>query len=922
MALPSQPRGPVAGQRVGDYEVVAQIAQGRHSDVYQAHHPKTGRPVAIKVLHAELCGDPTLIQLYEHEVWAANHLGHPALVDGLDFGTLEGGRAYLVTRLLKGRPLTALLQAQPRVSVEEAQLILKPVLEALAALHGAGLSHKDLKPSNVFLESRADGGYEPKLLDVGLAHLKPLAAVPGPPAPGRPAHRQPPWYAAPEQVRGDLARVGSATDVYAVGALLYHLLAGAPPFPGGQVDAVAQQVLQAPPPDLSAIRVDLHPKLARVAEQAMAKSPEARFASAAALQSAFVAAAALKAPTLKGRTAVPPEEIFARARAAAAPPASPSARSDATPPPTLRIDAAQMGLPQPPSAGMAPTPGMAPTAAPGKPPRRAGLIFGLLVVGLALVGAVVAGLVIANQDDDDGDRDHRYRDQGFSRTTKRADSPPVALRPAPRPPPGWRTLARPVPARPLRRTTGRAPRAATKDRYRVRIAGHPWQGAEHAKVTIAWYGDFACLFTRRGRDRVEQVLKAYPKDVKVVWMAHPRPFRPKAMLAAIAGREVYRQQGNTAFWAFHRLLFEHPYTHSEQNLVRWAQQVGADGATVKAALRTRAHEATLIAERLQARAIGVRLTPTLYINGRKWFDPRTAAYLKQIVDQEIAAADRVIGTGGVTKKTYYAHLMRTARVSWRSPYGRGLGGGTGGLGKGRKRYGTGSRYRYRTRRRDVVHRVPVSARNPRRGPQDALVTVVMFADFECPFCSRLACALKVIRKEFPREVRIIWMNNPLSFHPRALPMAKTAMAVFRRGGNRAFWRMHDQLFPSQLCQPNGTQRYGFYGHKRTLTESFYERLAVQAGLSRSAFRRELISGTLAAQIRAEQQLAKALGATGTPTMFVNGRYHAGAQPVSTLRRIVRDALAAARKLRAQKGWSRAQFYGRLIATGVVAPVYH
>jgi protein-disulfide isomerase len=198
----------------------------------------------------------------------------------------------------------------------------------------------------------------------------------------------------------------------------------------------------------------------------------------------------------------------------------------------------------------------------------------------------------------------------------------------------------------------------------------------------------------------------------------------------------------------------------------------------------------------------------------------------------------------------------------------------------------------------AVYRVPIDGA-PVLGPDDALVTVVVFSDFQCPFCARVEPTLRQLRAEYGRDLRIVWMNNPLPFHRDAMPAAEAALEVFAQTGARGFWAFHDRLFENQ----------------QALAREDLERYAASIpGVRMPRFRAALDRHTHRASIEANQTLARQLGATGTPGFFINGRNLRGAQPIEAFRALVEEVRTEARA-RVEGGTRRARVYEETIANG-------
>ncbi len=170
--------------------------------------------------------------------------------------------------------------------------------------------------------------------------------------------------------------------------------------------------------------------------------------------------------------------------------------------------------------------------------------------------------------------------------------------------------------------------------------------------------------------------------------------------------------------------------------------------------------------------------------------------------------------------------------------------------------------------------------SPIIGPHSALVTVVEFGDFQCPYCARVAETLRRLRARYRNDIRIVWKNNPLPMHADAEIAAEAAMEAYAQGGNAKFWAMHDWLFENQ----------------QHLERADLERYAQQLGLNLTRFRAALDGHTHNAEVTRDQQLAEHLRATGTPTFFINGTQITGAQPYERFEQLVDAVLAHARTI--------------------------
>ena len=225
-------------QTLGKYTLGALLGQGGMGAVYRSHHPLLNRPVAIKVMLANIAADPQAHQRFLREAQVVAVLSHPNIVNIFDVD-VQDGQPYIVMDFAPGGSLAARLQAGP-IALDETLRLAIPLADALAYAHGQGLIHRDLKPANVLL--RPDGS--PVLADFGLARpiigdsaaqITATGAVMGTLA-----------YMAPEQFSGRPA--DARADMYAFGVMLYEMLTGRVPFEGDSAQIMYGHLQQPPPP--------------------------------------------------------------------------------------------------------------------------------------------------------------------------------------------------------------------------------------------------------------------------------------------------------------------------------------------------------------------------------------------------------------------------------------------------------------------------------------------------------------------------------------------------------------------------------------------------------------------------------------------------------------------------------------------------
>lgn len=272
----------------GRYHVVRLLGDGGMGAVYKAADQVLRRFVAIKLLHPETAANPSAVERFVREARSSAAIGHPNIIDILDFG-YENESPFLVMEYLRGRSLSEAIADEGRMSVERSCNIATHALAGLAAAHDRGILHRDLKPANLMLIALLGDRDFVKLCDFGFAALvQPSVRIDGGKSltPARTLVGTP-AYAAPERLRGDDTR-DPRMDVYSIGVVLFEMLAGRRPFDAPTFRELARKVRQDQPPSLLALRNDVPPSLDRVIRRALAKDREDRWASAEEFAAALV----------------------------------------------------------------------------------------------------------------------------------------------------------------------------------------------------------------------------------------------------------------------------------------------------------------------------------------------------------------------------------------------------------------------------------------------------------------------------------------------------------------------------------------------------------------------------------------------------------------------------------------------------------
>jgi protein-disulfide isomerase len=384
--------------------------------------------------------------------------------------------------------------------------------------------------------------------------------------------------------------------------------------------------------------------------------------------------------------------------------------------------------------------------------------------------------------------------------------------------------------------------------YKVPRGDAPAHGPVGAPVTIVAWSDYACGYCNRVQGTLDHLARLYPGQLRWVHRTLPldddNTLGPEAALAAGA-------QGR--FLPMNDRLYALGGHVDRATVELVARELGLDMVRFRADLDTRAHRASIAADMAAARALGVTGTPTFFVNGRPVQGNLPLKVFVELVDQELARAgqqhagyDALVAGGKLAADASADALADAANEP-------------------------------RELQRMRLYRVGLGLPGHQRGPDDALVTIVEWSDFQCPFCTKQAAVLAHLREKYGNDVRIIYRHLPMGFHRDAALAAEAAVAAAEQG---KFWAFHDQVFASA-------------GH---LARADLERFAQAAGLDLPRFRAALDDRRYHDAVVAEAASAEALGVDGTPTTFINGAPVDGARDAETMDRLVDAHLARAREL--------------------------
>ncbi|MDC0743822.1 thioredoxin domain-containing protein [Polyangium mundeleinium] len=385
----------------------------------------------------------------------------------------------------------------------------------------------------------------------------------------------------------------------------------------------------------------------------------------------------------------------------------------------------------------------------------------------------------------------------------------------------------------------------------------PAWGNPLAPVTMVIWGDFECPFTSRLMATLALLQQQYgPDKLRVVWKHNPLPFHRNARPAHLAAETVLRLGGASAFWKFHALAFRNQRSLDVPSFNDWAAQSGIDPWAFQAAFDQQRFAANVDADLAFAKQVGVRGTPASFINGIFLAGAQPLTKFQEAIDAELEEA-AALRRKGVPPERVYAELSEQNYKNAPPPVPPPPPPSDS----------------------DTAWKIPLDG-SPARGKSTALVTMVMFGDFQCPFCKRSIATLTELEAKYGDKLRLVFKHNPLPMHSRAEAAAELAIEAGVQKGEAAFWKAFQALFDTQ----------------DRLADPELENLAIALGLDVKRVKKAIASHTHAARIERDLDLADDFKVMGTPHFFVNGRRLIGAQPREAFEALIDEEIKKAEKL--------------------------
>jgi protein-disulfide isomerase len=365
--------------------------------------------------------------------------------------------------------------------------------------------------------------------------------------------------------------------------------------------------------------------------------------------------------------------------------------------------------------------------------------------------------------------------------------------------------------------------------------------------------------------------------VRVVWKHNPLPFHKQARPTHEAAATVFALGGSDAFWKFHDSAFANQQGLTDENFEKWAGEAGVDKAKFKAAYASKKYAAKVDEDLATSKKVGATGTPAFRINGVTLSGAQPLEKFTEVIDAQLAEAKKLVASGTKPSDVYVTLTNKNqaaapAAAAANKPKGEDA-----------------------EEDDKSVWKVLVQDDDPIRGPKDALVTMIIFSDFQCPFCKRVEDTLKQVGEAYPNDVRFVWKDNPLPFHPRAKPSATLARAAYKAKGDKGFWDAHDAIFASNP----------------KLEDDDLKGIAEKLGLKWDDVKAAIDSNKYAEKIDASTDLANDVQARGTPHFFINGVRLSGAQPLDAFKKAIDEQLVKAKALVA-KGIPKAKVYDELM----------
>ena len=401
------------------------------------------------------------------------------------------------------------------------------------------------------------------------------------------------------------------------------------------------------------------------------------------------------------------------------------------------------------------------------------------------------------------------------------------------------------------------------------------ESAPNGVVEILEFSDFQCPFCSRVNPTLKELKTTYGDKLKVVFLHQPLPFHKEAKPAAIAA-EAARKQGK--FWEMHDKIFANQQALTAADFEKHATEIGLNLEQFKKDVADPALGTIVDQHQAIANAVQATGTPAFFINGKNLRGAQPVEEFKKIIDEEVAAAGTNKGDAYIKQRlqannaALYSYVYEGKTAPKPQPP--------------------------QAKVDPTVYKVTVDpAVDAIKGNPNALITAVIFSEFQCPFCKKIEPTMKQLSTDYGDKIRFVFKHSPLPFHKDAVPASNASLCAKEQG---KFWEMHDKLFENQ----------------QALDAASLEKYAGEVGVDMGKWKECFAANKYNAQILADQELGGKVTARGTPNVFINGRKLTGAKPVEEFKSIIDVELKRAEKSVAA-GVAADKVYDDLIKDGKV-----
>ena len=424
--------------------------------------------------------------------------------------------------------------------------------------------------------------------------------------------------------------------------------------------------------------------------------------------------------------------------------------------------------------------------------------------------------------------------------------------------------------KPARAAQEKDPEQKEQKIFKVITGASVFKGPVNAPVTIINFSDFQCPFSKRSVSMIDNLMEKYDGKIKYVFKHFPLGFHKMAKPAALAAIAAHKQG---KFWEYYKILYDNIKSISNENLIKWAEQLKLDMDKFESDRNSDQAGRILQNDMTLGRKFGVRGTPTLFVNGYKIVGADRKK-IEKILAGQIAVGERLLAKG---TKDVYSEIIKNGIDQYIPPK------------------------RSPKKIPKEIYRFDIPKHSPVWGEKDAVVTLILVDDFECPFCYRLYKTYEELKKEYADKIRIVFINLPLKFHKKAKPLAIGAMAAHKQD---KFWEMYDIIFK------NKTQ----WKKAEDINEWFISK-AKELDLDITKFKRDLKNKTIEDYIESDIKTVQKMGIRGTPGTLINGRFISGSMPLGTFKEVIDEAIEKAAPF-VEKGLKGESLYKEVTKDGL------